>query len=334
MRFSIGCDHAGPAYKKAITDFLESKGYSVINRGTDTEDSVDYPDHAHAVAQDVESGESDLGVLICGSANDVSMTANKHQNIRAGLAWTPEIAELAKTHNNANIISIPARFVTQEVAIAIVDAFVNAEFEGGRHQRRVGKICCSLIAFFIALSPTIAQTDYASRIDSTGLYDHLKVFSSDDFEGRETGTRGQRKAADYLVEYYKSLGFEPYDGENYTQMVPLINSQLSEGVINVGEKDYKLLDDFLLYPGIQVESLDNKPMVFAGLGITEGDWDDYSNIDVKDKIVVLRQYERLMLHVQCVYNCFVLQYMEMYLHLNVFQLKVNHTENNFSYLQL
>ena len=92
--------------------------------------------------------------------------------------------ELAREHNDANVLCIPARFVTQEVAIAIVDAFVNAEFEGGRHQRRVGKICCSLIAFFITLSPTIAQTDYASRIDSTGLYDHLKVFSSDDFEGR------------------------------------------------------------------------------------------------------------------------------------------------------
>ncbi|MBM55269.1 MAG: ribose 5-phosphate isomerase B [Euryarchaeota archaeon] len=287
MKFSIGCDHAGPDYKKAITEHLNKLGHTVVNRGTDTEDSVDYPDHAHAVAEDVESGDCDLGILICGSANGVSMTANKHQGIRAGLAWTPEIAELAKTHNNANIISIPARFVTQEVAIAIVDAFVNAEFEGGRHQRRVSKICCSLIAFFIALSPTIAQTDYASRIDSTGLYDHLKVFASDDFEGRETGTRGQRKAADYLIEYYKSLGFEPYDGENYTQMVPLINSQLSEGVITVDEEDYKLLDDFLLYPGIQVESLENKPMVFAGLGITEGDWDDYSNIDVKDKIVVV-----------------------------------------------
>ena len=142
MKFSIGCDHAGPDYKKAITDHLENLGHTVTNRGTDTEDSVDYPDHAHAVAEDVEGGKVDLGILICGSANGVSMTANKHQNIRAGLAWTPEIADLAKTHNNANIVCIPARFVSKEVAIEIVEAFVNAEFEGGRHERRVNKICC------------------------------------------------------------------------------------------------------------------------------------------------------------------------------------------------
>lgn len=287
MRFSIGCDHAGPAYKKAITDFLESKGYSVINRGTDTEDSVDYPDHAHAVAQDVESGESDLGVLICGSANGVSMTANKHQNIRAGLAWTAEIAELARTHNNANVICIPARFVSEEEAISIVDAFVSAEFEGGRHQRRVSKICCSIITTLLSITPALAQTDYASRIDSTGLYDHLSVFASDDFEGRETGTRGQRKAADYLIEYYKSLGFAPYDGDNYTQMVPLINSQLVGGTINIGEDELILFDDFLLYPGIQTESLKEAPVVFAGLGIQEEGWDDYSKLDVKGKAVVV-----------------------------------------------
>ena len=142
MKFSIGCDHAGPVYKEAITKHLENQGFIVVNRGTNTEDSVDYPDHAHAVAKDVESGNSDLGILICGSANGVSMTANKHQKIRAGLAWTPEIAELAKTHNNANVICIPARFVSQSDAIAIVDAFVNADFEGGRHERRVNKIAC------------------------------------------------------------------------------------------------------------------------------------------------------------------------------------------------
>ena len=287
MKFSIGCDHAGPAYKKAIIEHLENLGHSVTNRGTDTEDSVDYPDHAHSVAVDVESGESDLGILICGSANGVSMTANKHQNIRAGLAWTPEIAELAKTHNNANVICIPARFVSQDDAIAIVEAFVNAEFEGGRHQRRVSKICCSLITFLITLSPTLAQTDYSSRIDSTGLYYHLSVFASDEFEGRETGTRGQRKAADYLIEYYKSLGFDPYNGEDYTQMVPLINSQIIGGTIEVGGNELNLLDDFLLYPGIQVESLNEVPLVFSGFGIQEEDWDDYKNLDVEGKVVVV-----------------------------------------------
>ena len=300
MKFSIGCDHAGPNYKKVITEYLEENGHSVINKGTDTEESVDYPDHAHAVAEDVENGKSDLGILICGSANGVSMTANKHQKIRAGLAWTAEIAELARTHNNANIICIPARFVSLEEALEIVKTFINTEFEGGRHQRRVSKICCSLIAFVFTISPFLAQNelttdelnqteifDYSYRIDSTGLYDHLSVFASDKFEGRETGTKGQRKAAEYLIDYYKSLGFKPYDGEKYTQMVPLINSQIIGGTITVGEDELNLLDDFLLYPGIQVKSLNESELVFAGFGIQEGDWDDYANLDVENKVVVV-----------------------------------------------
>ena len=125
------------------------------------------------------------------------------------------------------------------------------------------------------------------KSNSTGLYDHLKFFASDEFEGRETGTRGQRMAADYLIEYYKSLGFEPYDGENYTQMVPLINSQLTEGSVSIKENNYNLLDDFLVFPGIQTISLENKSIVFAGLGIKEEEWDDYQNIDVKGKVVVV-----------------------------------------------
>lgn len=283
MKFSIGCDHAGPVYKKTITDYLEKLGHSVINRGTDTENSVDYPDHAHAVAEDVELGNSDLGILICGSANGVSMTANKHQTIRAGIAWTPEIAELARTHNNANVICIPARFISEETAVAIIDAFINAEFEGGRHQRRVSKICCSMIALLLAFSPSlIAQADYASRIDSTGLYDHLSVFASDDFEGRETGTRGQRKAAQYLLDYYNSIGFEAT-----TQMVPLKDAQVSGGTIEVNSNELNLLDDFLLYPGIKELNLENSEMVFAGFGITDGEWDDYAKLDVSGKTVVV-----------------------------------------------
>ena len=140
MKFSIGCDHAGPAYKEAITKHLESKGFTVVNRGTDTEDSVDYPDHAHAVAKDVESGNYDLGILICGSANGVSMTANKHQKIRAGLAWTPEIAELAKTHNNANVICLGSRLTKKNDIKKIILAFLKTNFEGGRHLRRIKKI--------------------------------------------------------------------------------------------------------------------------------------------------------------------------------------------------
>jgi len=143
MKISIGNDHAGPDYKKAIVAFLTSKGHEVINHGTDTEDSVDYPDFGHPVATDVASGKADLGIVICGSGNGIAMTANKHQGIRAALCWTKEISALARQHNNANVVSIPARFTSIPQAVEIVATFLDTEFEGGRHATRVDKISCS-----------------------------------------------------------------------------------------------------------------------------------------------------------------------------------------------
>jgi ribose 5-phosphate isomerase B len=143
MKISIGNDHAGPDYKKAIVAFLEKNGHQIFNHGTDTEDSVDYPDFGHPVATDVETGKADLGIVICGSGNGIAMTVNKHQGIRAALCWTKELAGLAKLHNDANIISIPARFTSIPQAVEMVDTFLNTEFEGGRHQNRVNKISCS-----------------------------------------------------------------------------------------------------------------------------------------------------------------------------------------------
>ncbi len=140
---SIGCDHAGFPYKDAIRKMLESQGYEVINRGTDSPESVDYPDFVHPVAEDVESGRSWMGVIICGSGNGAAMTANKHQGVRAALCWDNEIASLARQHNDANVVSIPARFVNEATALSIVDTFFNASFEGGRHARRVNKIACT-----------------------------------------------------------------------------------------------------------------------------------------------------------------------------------------------
>jgi len=142
MKISIGNDHAGPEYKKAIVTFLEGKGFEVINHGTDSSDSVDYPDFVHPVANDVENKAVDFGIIICGSGNGVAMTANKHQKVRAALCWTKEIATLARQHNDANIISIPARFTSVVQAIEMVDTFLNTAFEGGRHQGRVDKISC------------------------------------------------------------------------------------------------------------------------------------------------------------------------------------------------
>lgn len=142
MKISIGNDHAGPDYKKAIVQYLENKGYTVTNHGTDTTDSVDYPDFVHPVAQDVESGAADFGIIICGSGNGVAMTANKYPKVRAALCWIKEISALARQHNDANIISIPARYTSVQQAIDMVDTFLNTPFEGGRHQGRVDKISC------------------------------------------------------------------------------------------------------------------------------------------------------------------------------------------------
>ena len=142
MKISIGNDHAGPEYKKAIVDFLEQNGHEIFNHGTNTFDSVDYPDFGHPVAIDVESGKADFGIVICGSGNGINITVNKHQGIRAALCWTKEIASLARQHNDANIISIPARYTSIQQAVEMVDTFLNTTFEGGRHATRVNKIAC------------------------------------------------------------------------------------------------------------------------------------------------------------------------------------------------
>jgi ribose 5-phosphate isomerase B len=139
---AIGADHAGFEYKTFISDFLASKGLNIKDFGTYSADSVDYPDFAHPVASAVESGVAGCGILICGSANGVAITANKHQGIRAALCWTEEVAQLARQHNNANVICIPARFVSTAVAEQMVHMFLDTAFEGGRHEKRVGKIAC------------------------------------------------------------------------------------------------------------------------------------------------------------------------------------------------
>ena len=140
MTISIGNDHAGTDYKQAITAHLEAKGYTVNNYGTDANDSVDYPDYVHPVANDIVNKKADFAILICGSVNGVAMTANKYKEVRAGICWTTEITALTRQHNNANICCIPARYTAVQQAIQIVDTFLETEFEGGRHQNRVDKI--------------------------------------------------------------------------------------------------------------------------------------------------------------------------------------------------
>lgn len=142
MKIAIGSDHAGFEYKEALVKYIQELGHEVKDFGPTDANSVDYPDFAHPVASSVEDGENTLGVLICGSANGVCMTANKHQGIRAALAWQNEIAALARQHNNANIVCIPARFIDVDLAKKIVNTFISTPFEGGRHANRVDKISC------------------------------------------------------------------------------------------------------------------------------------------------------------------------------------------------
>ena len=140
MKIAIGNDHAGPEYKNAVVKYLEEQGIDVINYGTNTTLSVDYPDFVHPVAKDVNDNNVDFGILICGSGNGVAMTANKYEKVRAGLCWTKEIVELIRLHNNANILCIPARFTAIPQVIEMVKVFLETKFEGGRHKDRIDKI--------------------------------------------------------------------------------------------------------------------------------------------------------------------------------------------------
>lgn len=142
LPIAIGCDHAGFEYKTELVKYLNQKGYQVTDFGTYSPDSVDYPDYAHPVSTAVEKGEVAFGILLCGSANGVCMTANKHQHIRAALCWMPEVAKLVRQHNNANVICLPARFISLYLAKEMVDLFIETPFEGGRHANRVDKMAC------------------------------------------------------------------------------------------------------------------------------------------------------------------------------------------------
>lgn len=142
MKIAISSDHAGVQYKKELVDYMTHLGYQVQDLGPYTEDSVDYPDFAHSLAETVLNKTADLGIILCGTGNGVAMAANKHQGIRAGLSWNKEVAALVRQHNDANILAVPARFVSVDEAKEIVKVFLETPFEGGRHQRRVDKIAC------------------------------------------------------------------------------------------------------------------------------------------------------------------------------------------------
>lgn len=142
MIIGICSDHAGVEYKAKLIAYLQRRGVEVVNFGTDSTESMDYPDVAHPLAEAVESGKVDLGIALCGTGNGMAITLNKHQGIRAGLAWGTAIGKLVKQHNNANVLVLPARFISYRMAVAIVRTWLETDFEGGRHQRRIDKIPC------------------------------------------------------------------------------------------------------------------------------------------------------------------------------------------------
>lgn len=141
-KIGIACDHAGYEMKEFLVGYLSSKGFDVVDFGTHSEESIDYPDFGHALASAIEAGEMERGVGLCGSGEGMAMTLNKHQGIRAGLCWNDTVAELIRQHNNANVVVLPARFISNDEAMAIVEKFLITPFEGGRHEARVAKIAC------------------------------------------------------------------------------------------------------------------------------------------------------------------------------------------------
>ena len=141
-KIAMASDHAGYSLKEKVKAYVESKGYEPVDFGTNSEESCDYADYAHPAAKAVEKGDCDFGIAMCGSGNGIQMTLNKHQGIRAALCWLPELASLARQHNDANFLVMPARFISEEEALKIVDTYLEAQFEGGRHQRRIEKIPC------------------------------------------------------------------------------------------------------------------------------------------------------------------------------------------------
>ncbi len=140
MKVAIACDHAGYETKQEVKEFLTSQGHEVVDYGTNSKESVDYPDFAHPLAESVEKGDCTFGITLCGSGNGINMVANKHQGVRSALCWTEEITQLARQHNDANVCSLPARFISKDQAVRFVDLFISTPFDGGRHQRRIEKI--------------------------------------------------------------------------------------------------------------------------------------------------------------------------------------------------
>jgi RpiB/LacA/LacB family sugar-phosphate isomerase len=295
MNVSLGCDHAGPALKARVAAFLEARGVVAVNRGTDTEDRVDYPDYAHRVAEDVASGSAELGILICGSANGVAMAANKHAGIRAAIAWNAEVARLARGHNDANVLCLPARFISEEEALACVEAFLTTPFEGGRHAGRVAKIALTCALWVLSLAGLHAQTQleaqrvrgWAATVAPAELEEQLTVFASDAFEGRETGTPGAEKASEFVRDAFAAAGLQPGVSGGWFQDVPMRTEKLVSGSFRISGTAYRFPEDVVFPPSVELEECPETDLFFAGYGIVEGKRDDYKGEALRGRVAVV-----------------------------------------------
>lgn len=295
----IANDHAAVELKPVLINWLTEAGHEIVDHGSTGTTSVDYPDHAHLLAEAVVAGadQGDLGILICGSANGVSMAANKHAGIRAAICWRPDIAALARQHNNANVIGLPARFIAVPDAVDAVRVFLETDFEGGRHERRVGKIACRALAMllsfsFAATTVVRAQDDgevaatFAELIDVKDLRQNLYILASDAMQGRETGQPGQRMAAEFVAGKFEKAGLETVQG-SYFQPVPLISSQIKGGHMHFGSAHGHFMENFMPSQGVSISRIEDSAPVFVGYGVRDGDWDDYKDLDVQGRVVVM-----------------------------------------------
>jgi len=295
----IANDHAAVELKPVLINWLTEAGYEIVDHGSTGTASVDYPDHAHLLAEAVVAGaeQGDLGILICGSANGVSMAANKHAGIRAAICWRPDIAALARQHNNANVIGLPARFMAIPDAVDAVRVFLETDFEGGRHERRVGKIACRVLAMLLSFSLTATATlraqdveevaaTFAELIDVKDLRQNLYILASDAMQGRETGQPGQRMAAEFVAGKFEKAGLETVQG-SYFQPVPLISSQIKGGHMHFGSAHGHFMENFMPSQGVSIGRIEDSAPVFVGYGVRDGDWDDYKDLDVQGRVVVM-----------------------------------------------
>lgn len=291
-KIAIGSDHAGFELKEIMIDYLTEKGFIVENKGCFSLDSVDYPDFVHPTAEAVENKEVDFGIVICGSANGVSMTANKHQNIRAAIAWIPEIAKLAKEHNNANILSLPARYISSDMAKEIVDAYINAEFEGGRHQKRVSKIALNIKNFILViLASLLTLNSFSQEISSVKVKPFSILDLGAEFQFHSTGTTASYRAETNLTNNSAlnfKVGINLIDQKDFLKLAKTNELHIESGFgygLSIGYKQFFSNSIEKFYFGIGSDVWFNNVEWTKGNPLSNDFQNDYTSVTSKILVV-------------------------------------------------